>query len=171
MLAGLKAPTLVLMEDYCRGNQERTIQEAISALSAQMIASEPHLPSKPRPRESADANTKVSGYGDETCVKWTELHHAAGTPESIASDHWILGYIDALARYKNSQSQMKGFPDKEPKATPADMLKGIDKADTLALLEDYCRGYAQKTIQDAVTGLSVQLIANEPQVLQHRKVR
>ncbi len=165
MLKGLKASTMTLMGDFCRGHADRTIQQAISALSAQMIATAP-----PQPGATPDT-VKVSGYGDETCVKWTRLHHDTATPDSTASDHWILGYLDAIARYKNSLSQMTNFPGVDAKAPPSDMLRGLDKQATLALLEDYCAGNAQRTIQDAVGNLSDQLIANELPVQSRRTVR
>ena len=62
---------------------------AISCVSASSAAS-----------VTADSITQ-SRYGDETCIKWTELHRAVATPESIASDHWILGYLDGLAKFTN----------------------------------------------------------------------
>src|SRR5476651_164316 len=102
---------------------------------------------------TADSITQ-SGYGKETCMKWTELHHAVGTPESIASDHWILGYLDGLAKFTNDERREKGL-------TSTDMLQGL-KAPILTLMEDYCRGNTGRTIQEAISALSAQMIATEP---------
>lgn len=107
---------------------------------------------------SAQAENAISPYGAQTCRQWVQLHQTPTAAETMATDGWILGHVEAKARFINAGRELKGLP-------PSNMLQGFDRTTVMELVERFCMGNPQRTLDETVAALSAQMIASEPQVV------
>src|SRR5437763_13326577 len=87
----------------------------------------------------ANSQNAISRYGAQTCGDWMRVHQTSSTSESMAVNSWILGYLEALAKFVDANRLMKGLPSSEA-------LKGLDDASVIALVERFCRGNLRHTL-------------------------
>ncbi|HZP79370.1 MAG TPA: hypothetical protein VFB45_24765 [Pseudolabrys sp.] len=102
---------------------------------------------------------ELAQFGQQTCRQWLETHQTSNA-QANAADAWVLGHIDALAKFIDANNEMKGLP-------PTQALKGLDGSTVLALMEGSCRGNPRRTVADALDGLSAQLLASNSRVVQN----
>jgi hypothetical protein len=107
----------------------------------------------------ANSQNAISRYGAQTCGDWMRVHQTSSTAESMAVNSWVLGYLEAMAKFVDTNRVMKGLP-------LSDALKGLDDASVIALVERFCRGNPRHTLDETVSALGAQMIASEPQVVQ-----
>ncbi len=105
----------------------------------------------------AFAQTALPAYARQTCRQWLEIHQEPA--QAAAADSWVLGYVEGLAKFTDANRAIKGLP-----ATGA--LKGLDGPTIVALMERSCRGNPRRSVSDAISGLSAELLASEPTVVQ-----
>jgi hypothetical protein len=108
--------------------------------------------------------TTLSGYGAQTCGDWRAAHRdahsvtGAGSSTQVAADQWVFGYVDALAKFIDSERQLKSLP-------ALDIQAGLDDAAILTLVDRFCGTNPRRSLGDAVGDLSAQLVASGPQLV------
>ena len=100
---------------------------------------------------SANSQTLVDN-GSLTCEKWAELHRSSPTADTIALDSWVFGYLNGEAKFIDANTRMKGLP-------PRDILRGLDNHTIIELTGEYCRGKPLRTVAEAVSELTAQMVA------------
>ena len=105
---------------------------------------------------SASSQTLV-GYGADTCAGWIEAHRSGNAPDKIALDSWAFGYLDGLAKYIDSEKQLKNLP-------AADILKGLDRPSVVALTSQFCQANPAQTLDNALAAMTAQLAIDDSRV-------
>jgi hypothetical protein len=104
---------------------------------------------------SANSQT-LTGHGAQTCEKWTELHRSSQVADTTALDNWVFGYLDGEAKVVDASNRIKGLP-------PVDILQGLDSPTIVGLVGEYCRGNPLRTVDEAVSELTAQMVAENRQ--------
>ena len=94
----------------------------------------------------------LTEHGAATCQQWMAMHQAPNAPDTVALDNWVFGYLDGFARNVDGNYAIKGLP-------PADILRGLDRPSIIALMGQFCRPNPLRTVDEALTRLSAQMVA------------
>src|SRR3954469_9351620 len=105
---------------------------------------------------SASSQTLV-GYGAATCAAWIEAHRSANAPDKVALDGWAFGYLDGLAKYIESEKQLKNLP-------AADILKGLDRPAVVELTNQFCLANPAQTLDNALAAMTAQLAVDDARI-------
>lgn len=95
-----------------------------------------------------------TGLGTELCQTWSDAHVGASTISDDHSSSWVFGYLDALSASVAQSNIIKGNP-------PRDLLSHLDRPAILKLVNIYCAGHPERTIQQAVAEVGAQLVAED----------
>jgi len=102
---------------------------------------------------SAWSQTLV-GYGSDTCAVWIEAHRSSNVADKVALDSWAFGYLDGLAKYIDSEKQLKNLGT-------ADILKGLDRAAIVKLADQFCQANPAQTLDNVLAAMTAQLAIDD----------
>ena len=84
----------------------------------------------------------IEGAGLHSCGRWASERQVTDLPK-IAYQQWVIGYLSAVNTWGKSK---------------IDILKNTSNEKLYQRVDRYCRENPQKTIADAVTALTIELI-------------
>lgn len=87
----------------------------------------------------------VQGAGLHSCGRWASERQVTDLPK-IAYQQWVVGYLSAVNTWGK---------------TKKDILKNVNNEKLYLWVDRYCRENSQKTIADAVTALTIELISSQ----------
>lgn len=96
----------------------------------------------------------LTGAGARSCQSWLNSHAAATITSDDPASNWAFGYLDGLSGFVAQYDTVKGYPQR-------DLLSRLDRASIVKLVNIYCAGHPERTIQEAVTEVGAQLVAED----------